>query len=137
MMANRGTIYAYGTPLFEGGKAITHDAAGYRGEAFFAEDDGTARVAKFTANTATIEVSDAKAGALLVYNMNYDPSWSADGEPADEWKGLVAHRLTKSGPQAVRLRYFPRTLPMALVVFTLTVLASLWLWRRARRQSAA
>ena len=90
MFANIGVVLAYGTPLFEGGHAAARGSPEYRGEAYISDGTGEARMARWTPNSATVEVSGASPGAFVVYNQNADPGWSADGRAALEWKQLVA-----------------------------------------------
>jgi hypothetical protein len=87
---------------------------------------------EWTPNHAVVDVKGAHAGALVVYDMNYDASWRADGEPALEARGLVAKRLD-AGDERVEFRYFPRTLPWSLPLAALTLLGCVWrpAWTRA------
>jgi hypothetical protein len=128
MMANTGVIKCYGVdPTFKPG-AVAADAAGYRGRVFFAEGKGEADIDDWSPNRAEVAVSGAEPGSLLVYNMNYDPSWRANGRPAIDHQGRVAARLM-GGESRVSFRYFPRTLRYTLPLFLLTLCAALW-WLR-------
>jgi hypothetical protein len=137
--ANVGLTVAYGIPLFEPG-AIALGAPGYRGEAYVVGPGGSARVIRSTPNTAIVEVEHAEPGSLLVYNMNYDPSWRADGRPAVDYKNAVATPLgTASG--RVKFSYYPRTLNWGLLVCALTLALGFGLPKlrdrvRARRRQA-
>ena len=84
---------------------------------------GTARVTEWTPNTATVQYAGAAPGATLVYNMNYDSSWSANGSPAIAYESAVATRVT-AGAGEVKFRYYPRTLNWGLFVWFLTTLAA-------------
>jgi hypothetical protein len=133
MFANVGVVLAYGTPLFEGGHATARGSPDYRGEAYVAEGPGEARIVRWTTNSATVEVSGADPGALVVYNQNADPGWSADGKIAVEWKHLVAAPAPPSGSGRVVFRYYPPGLNRGLAVFFLTALVALGLpWARRR-----
>ncbi len=124
MMANTGVIKCYGVdPRFKPG-ALAADAPGYRGRAYVAEGEGSAEISDWSPNHADVRVSGAHAGALVVYNMNYDPSWRANGEPAIEYNGVVATRLRRDEAQ-VTFSYFPRTLRYTLPLFLLTLAVSL------------
>jgi hypothetical protein len=93
MFANQGVIRCYGfDPDFEPG-AIPKESEDYRGLAWVAEGSGNARVVEWTTNRAVIEVSGASPEAVVAYDMNYDSSWRADGEPALDYDGVVAGRL--------------------------------------------
>jgi hypothetical protein len=109
MMANTGVIKCYGIDanFVPGAQAL--DAPGYPGPAHVEQGEGKAEVVEWSPNRARVIVSGAKPGALVVYNMNYDRSWSANGEPALEFEGRVAHRLAP-GETEVSFRYFPRVL---------------------------
>jgi hypothetical protein len=63
-------------------------------------------------------------GELVVYDMNYDASWRANGEPALEYEGLVATRAPANGSR-VEFRYVPRTLVWSVPLFLLTLVAAL------------
>lgn len=124
MFANTGVIRCYGAdPTLKIG-AIAADAAGYRGQTFVAEGEGVAEVVRWTPNSAEIRVASASPGALIAYNMNYDPSWSANGEPALNHRGMVAARL-REGTSGLTFRYFPRTLRYSLPLLLLTLLSLL------------
>ncbi len=118
MMANTGVIKCYGidTAFVPGAKAL--DTKGYPGPAHIEQGEGKAELVEWSPNRAHVVVTGAKAGALVVYNMNYAPSWRANGEPALDFEGRVAHRLSP-GETEVRFRYLPRVLwwsvPLALL----------------------
>jgi hypothetical protein len=142
-IANRGVIECYGTVGgFDGIGARAADAAGYRGMAWIDGDHGKARaeIVEWSPSRALVRVSGAPPGARLVYNMNFDPSWRANGRPALSHDKAVATVLA-GGESSVEFRYFPRTLAWSLPIFGLTVAAALgvppWLRRRARRRSVA
>jgi hypothetical protein len=113
MMANTGVIKCYGIdPNFvPGAKAL--DAEGYRGSAHVDQGEGDAELVEWSPNRARVVVTGATPGALVVYNMNYDPSWRANGEPALDFEGRVAYRLAP-GENEVTFRYFPRVLPWSV-----------------------
>jgi hypothetical protein len=122
MFANTGVIRCYGVdPNFVPG-ARAADKPGYSGLVHVAEGQGVAKLVEWTPNRAVVEVSGATPSALVVYNMNYDPSWRANGEPALEWHGVSAKRL-ESVNERVEFHYFPRTLRYSWV-FVLVALAA-------------
>jgi hypothetical protein len=118
--ANVGIIGSYGLPPLEPG-AIAASAPEFRGEAYVVGPPGagSAKVVHWTPNTATIEYSRTAAGSLLVYNMNFDPSWRADGKPAIDYRHAVAIPLAR-GTGRLEFSYYPRTLNWGLAVFALT-----------------
>jgi hypothetical protein len=135
MQANTGVLECYGVPTTNRG-AIAADAEGYRGEAWVAEGSGQAHVLRWTPNTAVVEYRDATPGSLLVYNMNHDPSWRADGARAIEHHGAVATTLTATSGTVV-FSYSPRALNAGVLVFGLTCLSLFIARRTARARPAA
>jgi hypothetical protein len=139
MMANSGVIRCYGIPDFDGVGAVAADVPGYRGRAWLPDDTGKAEVVKWSPNHATVEVTGAQAGALVVYNMNWDPSWRADGKPSERFQNLVATHLAP-GQTRVEFRYYPRTFKLSIPVFLFTLGLSIgipfYLRRRRRRREA-
>lgn len=132
MFANSGVIRCYGAdPQLVIG-AIAADAPGYRGRAYVADGPGRAEVVEWSPNRAVVRVRGARPGALVVYNMNADPSWSADGAPATALNGAVAARLAPGRDQLV-FSYFPRSMKLALPLFAVTL--GLMIWSRRRRRT--
>ena len=122
MMANTGVIKCYGIDAnFVPGARAKSDP-GYRGAAHVEQGEGKAEVVEWTPNRARVRVSGAKPGALVVYNMNYDRNWRANGEPALEFEGVVAHRLD-AGESEVEFSYFPRTFAWSIPLALLTLAA--------------
>jgi hypothetical protein len=121
MTNNLGIVGCYGVPdsLVRG--AIPRGKPGYRGEAYLVDgaDGGSAAITKWTPNTATVKYQNAGPGALLVYNMNYDPSWRANGKAAIEYDAVVATAVPR-GSGEVKFSYYPRALNGGLTVFALT-----------------
>jgi hypothetical protein len=138
MMANQGVIKCYGIdPNFQPAPHAA-DQPGYRGQAYIDQGQGSAEVVEWTPNRARVRVRGATAGALVVYNMNYDRNWRANGEPALEYQRLVAYRLGP-GQSEVEFRYFPRTfawsLPLLLLTLALCLVRSKHLARLRRWRS--
>jgi hypothetical protein len=136
MFANVGVVMAYGTPLFEGGHSIARGAPDYRGEAHIAEGPGQARIVRWTPSSATVEVTGANPGALVVYNQNADPGWSANGRAAGEWKKLVAAPVPPEGSGQVVFRYYPPGLNKGLSLCFLTAFLAFVVPRTRRRWPA-
>lgn len=122
MFANVGVIHCYGADPELTPAVRAADAPGYRGEATVLDGAGSAEVVEWTPNRAVVRVRGAQPGATVAYNMNYDPSWSANGEPALNVRGLVAARL-RPGDDTLRFSYFPRTFAVSVPVFLLTLFA--------------
>lgn len=140
MFANTGVIDCYGVdPTFRPG-AVGADHPSYRGRVYLASGPGRAELVDWSPNRARVQVTSARAGSLVAYNMNYDPSWRANGEPALDLDGVVAARV--SAPDAsIEFRYFPRSFSYSIPIFLLTLALALgwlrWLRRRARSQAVA
>lgn len=139
MFANTGVTVCYGVDPNFVPRAVPVESPLYPG-AVFLPGGGTATVRKWTPNRALVDVSGARPGDLVVYNMNYDAGWLADGKPALEEGGLVAGRLAP-GRSSISFRYFPRTLYWSVPLCLLTLLAAIWHaewsgWLRARLVAA-
>jgi hypothetical protein len=121
--ANTGFIGCYSVPERGDPKgAIASDDPSYKGEAYVLEGSGEARTVAWTPNSAEIEVRNATPGAILVYNMNYEPSWRANDAPAIEYRHAVAARISAPS-QRIKFSYYPRTLNASIVVFLITCFA--------------
>jgi hypothetical protein len=131
MMANTGVIKCYGVDSHFKPSALAADAPGYRGPAYV-EGGGSAQITDWSPDHADVAVSGAGANALVVYNMNYDPSWRANGEPALDYDGLVAARLSGAAKR-VTFRYFPRSFRFSLPLFLVTLAGVVWGILRRRR----
>jgi hypothetical protein len=139
MVNNVGIIGCYGVPdsLVRG--AIARGKPGYRGEAYVVDATGgaSATITKWTTNTATVKYENAGPAALLVYNMNYDPSWRANGKPAVEYNAVVATPVPL-GSGEIRFSYYPRALNAGLAIFALTAFVAFGVPRIvARRRTRA
>jgi hypothetical protein len=130
MFANQGVMKCYGQPEFPSTVLPVGDPD-YRGLAYVDGDEGQAKVVRWSPNAATVEVTGAAPGAVVVYDMNYDESWRANGKPAIDYGGLVAARLSGANGR-IRFRYFPRTLRWSLPLFCATLLACVWRRRWTR-----
>jgi hypothetical protein len=120
MLANQGLIECYGVPntLRVGARGV--EDPDYRGAAWVADGPGSAEVVAWSPNRARVRYRGARPGALLVYNMNFDPSWKADGQPALEHGSAVAARLPDA-EGTLEFRYVPRTLRTSLWLPPLTL----------------
>jgi hypothetical protein len=119
MFANVGIIRCYGVdPAFKP-RAIPKGARGYEGPVFV-EGEGEVELVSWTPNSATVELNAVEPGDLVVYNMNHDAGWLANGEPALSHDGLVAARAPADGSR-IEFRYRPRTLAWSLPLFILTL----------------
>jgi hypothetical protein len=135
MFANTGVVKCYGVDPNFVPSAIPRGAPDDAGLAYVEGGSGTARVTDWGPSHARVEVRGAPRGALLLYNMNHDPSWRANGEPAESERGLVAARL-RGGDERVDFRYFPRSFALSLPLCLLTLIACLWPpgWNRFLRR---
>ena len=138
MMANTGVIACYGLDPSFVPAAVAADDPRYRGRAFVAAGAGEAEVVGWSPNAARVRVRGAAPGALVVYDMNDDPSWRADGARAISQDGLVAGPLAP-GAEEIAFRYRPRSLRWSLPIFVLTLVACLTppLGRRRRAARAS
>lgn len=119
MFVNSGVIRCYGVdPAFKP-SALAKGAREYRGPVFV-DGGGEAELVAWTPNSAVVELQDVTPGELVVYNMNYDVSWRANGEPALSADGRVAARAPREGSR-VEFRYEPRTLAGSMPLFLLTL----------------
>jgi hypothetical protein len=122
MYANTGFIECYSVP--ERGQprgALAADDPRYRGEVAIANGTGEVTLTAWTPNSAVVRVQHASPGSLVVYNMNYDPDWRADGHPALEYEHAVAAPSPRDGA-TLRFSYFPRMLPLGVALFLLACL---------------
>lgn len=77
VLSNLGTVAAYET-MSALRSGTPRDAAGYRGEAYLEETDGTAEILYFSPCELKIRVRASGAGNLII-NQNWDPWWGANG----------------------------------------------------------
>ncbi len=139
MFANIGSVGSYGLPIFVPGAIPVGDAR-YRGDAYLVGEGavtaGNAHVGAWTPNTATVTYDHAGPQTLLVYNMNYDPSWKANGVPAVDYNGAAATPIAP-GSGIVRFTYYPRMLNWGLLTWAVTVFFAFGAPRLARWRRAA
>jgi hypothetical protein len=130
MMANQGVIDCYGVPASYSFGARAAEDPRYHGMVEVLDGKGSAAIAAWSPNGAVVRVEQAEEGATVVYNMNYDPSWRANGAPAINLDNRVAVRV-HAGSSVVTLRYWPRRLGVGLLIGVGTVGAiASWLHRR-------
>jgi hypothetical protein len=126
MMSNEGFLGCYSMPdRGEPHGAVAVGTPGYRGEAYFEEGGGSAQITKWSPNGAEIEYANATPGAVLVYNMNYDPGWRADGRRSLDYKHAVAARVGAARGK-VSFRYFPPAFPLGILAFLVTAILAGW-----------
>ena len=87
----------------------------YRGEAFFVDESGSVASWTFRPNAITADVLVERPGVLVI-NQNHHPAWSTDRGELLERDGLIALRLSETGPCTIHLRYLPRSFVMGLIV---------------------
>ncbi len=125
MMANTGVIKGYGIDPKAVPAAVGVEDRAYRGTVYVDEGPGQAEVADWSPNVVTVNVSHARPGSIVIYNMNFDSSWRADGAPALNWHGLVAARVNGES-QHTTFSYRPRTLVFSIPLALITMLACAW-----------
>jgi hypothetical protein len=139
MMANQGNLRCYGIPDVRHRGAIAKTSPRYKGEAYVLGGSGVARLVEWTPNHAVVDYWNLGPGASVVYNMNYDEGWLANGAPAEIVEESVgAHPAPGDG--RVVFRYFPRSLGTGLWICGATLVAlggAAYLARRRRKLRAA
>jgi hypothetical protein len=132
MLGNTGVINCYGTPPFDRKGARPVGAPDYRGEVYLqGSQQGSAKIVTWSPNRVVVDVEGADAGALLVYNMNFDEGWRADAGPVVAHKNAVATRLP-GGSTRVTFSYRPPYLWAGVLVCALAVGALVAARRRER-----
>ena len=103
----------------------------YRGEAYVVERAASSVVVSWTPNVVDVHFEGAEPGDHLVLNQNWDPGWTADGAPAENYRDAVA-AVAASRSQTVRFAYSPRStwFGLAILAATLAAIAFAWLRRR-------
>jgi hypothetical protein len=140
LLANTGVLNCYGAPPFDGKGARASTDPKYRGEVHVEGASGSASIAAWSPNHVDVDVDGAGDGALLVYNMNYDESWSASVSPGGSTEvvrqeNTIAAKVPP-GRSRVSFRYYPRTLNVGLLLCAATVAALALLFRRERAEEA-
>jgi hypothetical protein len=133
MLANQGVIDCYGVPASYSFGALAVEDPEYRGMAEVIGAEGKATVTEWSPNHAIVRVEQAKEGATIVYNMNYDPSWRANGVPAISYRHRVAARL-RSGGNQIAFRYLPRRFGVGLLI-GIGTLSAIAMWLKRQRLS--
>jgi hypothetical protein len=135
MLANRGVIDCYGTPPFgeKGARAI--DDPRYRGEVYDATSDAEARITSWSPSHADVALRGARAGDVVVYNMNYDAGWRSDGGEVVRYEDKVAVRLD-AAREALTFTYRPRSFVIGVCLGALTFLGCTVVFVRERRRRA-
>jgi hypothetical protein len=130
MIANQGAIDATPVPDRYPIYARAAEHRQYRGMVTLLRRRGRATIVDWSPNRAVVRLEGERAGDILEYNMNYDPSWRANGSPAIEHRHRVATRL-KGGEATVVFEYWPRRLALGLALFLSTVVGvAAWGGRR-------
>lgn len=135
MLGNTGVLNCYGAPPFERRGALASSDPRYAGEVFVAEGAGSARIASFRPNGATIALEGAEAGTVVVFNMNYDEGWRSSAGVVENRDNRVAVRLP-AGVTTLSLSYRPPGFFLGLFVGIVALGASA-LWVRKERREAA
>jgi hypothetical protein len=106
-----------GRPLHLGARGLGDPL--YRGEAWV-DPPGEARVevTSWAPGEVAVRVSDAAPGSFVVLNQNWDPGWTANGEPTANRADVNAYPAA-AGSGEVVFRYRPRTLGWGLALLAL------------------
>jgi hypothetical protein len=125
-----------GTPLcYSGAMSWRTSPRLWIGDVPQARVEGGGRVALAERTTTSFTaVAEMDRPGRLVFNSNYHPDWVADGLPVVDDGGRLAVELP-AGRHAVRVRYEPETLPLALGLGAagLALALSGWVLGRRRR----
>jgi hypothetical protein len=135
MLANTGMVICYGIPLEARSAVVGSEEPTWKGLVSLT-GGGRAELVRWTPNAVTVRVTGAAAGDRLVYDMNADPGWRANGGAAESWQGLVAAPLA-GGPETVELSYRPPGLVPGLALFAAAVLLLVVVLPRERRRQGA
>jgi hypothetical protein len=135
MLANTGMVTCYGIPLEARSTVIGSEEPSWKGLVSLT-GGGRAELVRWTPNAVTVRVTGAAAGDRLVYDMNADPGWHANGAPAESWQGLVAAPLA-GGDETIEISYRPPGLVPGLLAFTAVVLVLAVVLSRERRRQPA
>jgi hypothetical protein len=141
MLGNTGVLNCYGAPPFEGKGALSPYDRRFRGDVFL-DGGGSATVSHWSPNQVEIESDAATDGELLVYNMNFDPGFSArvttNGNattvPAMSTDDRVSVHVP-AGRSVVVFQYSPPRMGIGIAMAVVTVGAlalAMWLERRRR-----
>ncbi|MRG90686.1 hypothetical protein [Polyangium spumosum] len=133
MLGNTGVLDCYGAPPFERKGALAANDPRHRGEVFVAEGKGTARLVEWSPNKATITIEGAEAGAVVVYNMNYDEGWRASAGEVENLENRVAVRLP-AGVTTLSLWYRPPGFLPGLFVGLAALAGAIALVRAEKRE---
>jgi hypothetical protein len=119
ILSNEGLIDCY-TPLKIPRRAVSRDAADYKGEVSLDGTTGRAEYAAWTPNRLEIDVR-ADGPGYLVVNQNHSPHWSsADGRAVLQRGGLLAVPIS-SGDSRIELVYRPLSFVIGAAVSLLTL----------------
>ena len=95
---------------------------GYRGESYILDGPGSTSIVEWSPSHAVVQYSGATPGTTLMYNMNWDPGWDANGEPALETAHAVSGILPNASGKMV-FKYRPRSIGPGILLFFATLLA--------------
>jgi hypothetical protein len=104
-----------GRPLHLGARGIGDP--GYRGE-YWAEPSTRVDLLRWAPGEVVVRLPEAPAGTMVVLDQNWDPGWTANGEPAVDRDDVDAYR-TRVDSETVTFRYRPRTLSWGLALLAL------------------
>jgi hypothetical protein len=114
------------------------DEPGYRGEAWLGSGRGSLRLASRGFGVQTWRI-DAEPGAVVVFNQNHDPGWSASrGRLHGDARGRLALAFDEGLRDAsVELRYRPPHFDTGAVLAGIGVALGVGTWWRERARGAS
>jgi hypothetical protein len=97
----------------------------YKGEVYFLNHSGEARILHFSPNVITVEAHNSEDG-VLVLNQNYYKGWRVKGstQNIEPWMGLVSLKVNK-GEHILGFYYLPRSFVIGLLISLITGLSFL------------
>ena len=125
MRGNVGVIDCYSAPPFGPRGARAAGERGFRGDVWL-EGSGVARIQRWSPNQVIVAVRGASPGALLAYNGNAAPGWSARLEEGGSELPLRSHQgalgaVVPGGDATVVFAFRPPGLRAGVLLAALTV----------------
>lgn len=105
---------------------------GYKGEAFFLDEENLAQVQYFSPNKMLIRVMMKKPGQLVI-NQNYHKSWRTNLIRPKPYHGLLSLTLTRPGAYEVILKYMPLDFYLGLFI-SLSAIVCFFIILNSRRR---
>lgn len=122
-LSNSGVINGYEVMQIDKGDLATTSSPAYKGEAYLANDGGSASIAEFSPNKIVVDVY-AKQKDTLVLNQNYYTGWKVQASKrsaAQNFKGLIACPVG-AGNQQIVFYYLPPGFLLGIFVSSVTLM---------------